>query len=64
MYVYINRMAKRKSESPKVEEKKQKRTLTKWNMFLKAHYHDKDILAKPARERFKAVAVKYRASNK
>ena len=57
-------MAKRKSESPKVEEKKQKRTLTKWNMFLKAHYHDKDILAKPARERFKAISLKYRASNK
>ena len=54
-------MAKEKSKSPVI---KKKRTLTKWNMFLKAHYHDKDVLAKPARERFKAVAVKYRASNK
>ena len=58
-------MAKEDSKSPMVEMKiKKKRTLTRWNMFLKAHYHDKDVLAKPARERFKAVAVKYRASNK
>ena len=57
-------MAKQKSKSPKVEEKKKKRTLTKWTMFLKAHYHDKDILAKPTRERFKAISLKYRASNK
>jgi hypothetical protein len=64
MYAYINRIIKQKGESPKDEEKKKKSTLTKWNMFLKAHYHDKDILAKPARERFKAISLKYRASNK
>ena len=58
-------MAKGKSKSPMVEVKKKKKcTLTKWNIFLAKHYHDKDVLAKPARERFKAVAVKYRASNK
>ena len=57
-------MAKRKSKFPKIEEEKKKRTLTKWNMFLKAHYHDKDILAKSARERFKAISLKYRTSNK
>ena len=58
-------MAKGKSKSPMVEVKeKKKRTLTKWNIFLAKHYHDKDVLAKPARERFKAVAAKYCASNK
>ena len=57
-------MAKRKSKLPKVEEKKKKRTLTKWNLFVQKHYHDKDILAKPAREHFKAIPLKYSASNK
>ena len=57
-------MAKRKSKFPKIEAKKKKRTLTKWNVFLKKHYHDKDILAKPTRERFKAISLKYRASIK
>jgi hypothetical protein len=55
-------MAKTKNSS--VEEKKKKRALTKWNVFLTKHYHDKDILAKPVNKRFKAISVKYRASNK
>ena len=55
-------MAKTKNSS--VEERKNKRALTKWNVFLTKHYHDKDILAKPVRERVKAISVKYRASNK
>ena len=56
-------MAKRKSDTVK-GKKKNKRALTKRDVFLTKHYHDKDVLAKPARERFKAISVKCRASNK
>ena len=58
MYAYIN--GQKKEYSPNVKKKKKnKQILTKWNMFLKAHYHDEDVQAKPARQRFSAIVIKY-----